>query len=100
MLQEDINLHFEIFDPNGPAKLDLYMGMISHAAIQNEDGKIFAHLHPTGTISMAAQMALQRDFHDLKSCEYVNDGKTLLKQTLLRFHLLFRIQDIIGRGYK
>jgi hypothetical protein len=32
------------------------MGMMSHAAVMRSDGRVFAHLHPTGNFSMAAQM--------------------------------------------
>jgi hypothetical protein len=31
------------------------MGMLSHAAVLREDGRVFAHLHPSGNYSMAAQ---------------------------------------------
>jgi hypothetical protein len=31
------------------------MGMAGHAMITRDDGAVFAHLHPGGTISMAAQ---------------------------------------------
>jgi hypothetical protein len=31
------------------------MGMPAHAVIAREDGKVFIHLHPQGTISTAAQ---------------------------------------------
>jgi hypothetical protein len=52
----DAGLQFEIWDPDGKAAaLELYMGMASHAAILRRDGAIFAHLHPTGNYSMAAQ---------------------------------------------
>src|SRR6185437_2101116 len=39
----------------GPAKLEPYMGMLAHAAVQRLDGAVFAHIHPAGTISMASQ---------------------------------------------
>ncbi len=37
-----------------PAALEPYMGMLGHAAVTNVDGSVFAHLHPSGSISMAA----------------------------------------------
>ena len=30
------------------------MGMLGHVAVTNDDGSVFAHLHPSGSISMAA----------------------------------------------
>jgi hypothetical protein len=32
--------------------------MAGHAVVGSDDGSIFVHLHPGGTISMASQMAL------------------------------------------
>jgi hypothetical protein len=34
----------------------LYMGMPGHAAFVKDDGTVFAHVHPSGTVSMAALM--------------------------------------------
>jgi hypothetical protein len=34
----------------------LYMGMLGHAAFVKDDGTVFAHVHPSGTVSMAALM--------------------------------------------
>ena len=31
-----------------------YMGMPGHAAFVKSDGSVFAHIHPTGTVAMAA----------------------------------------------
>jgi hypothetical protein len=37
-----------------PIRLEPYMGMPAHAAVTARDGSVFAHLHPSGNISMAA----------------------------------------------
>jgi hypothetical protein len=42
-------------DDNKPLPLEPYMGMQAHAVVQREDGAVFTHLHPFGTVSMAAQ---------------------------------------------
>lgn len=52
----DASLRFEVLDASGkPLALEPYMGMLSHAAVLRSDGTIFAHLHPVGNFSMAAQ---------------------------------------------
>ena len=48
--------------------LELYLGMPGHAAVMKKDRKVFAHLHPTGTVPMAslelaAQNLLDKDPH-------------------------------------
>jgi len=52
------DFRFELLDPEGkpPADMALYMGMLGHAAFVKTDGTVFAHIHPTGTVSMAAFM--------------------------------------------
>ncbi|HEY6331222.1 MAG TPA: hypothetical protein VI756_17980, partial [Blastocatellia bacterium] len=52
------SLHFKVMSADGsPVQLEPYMGMMSHAAIMRDDGSVFVHLHPTGTVSMASQEA-------------------------------------------
>jgi hypothetical protein len=54
----DLELRFTVRAKNGkPAPLEPYMGMMSHAVIARDDGSVFVHLHPSGTISMASQLA-------------------------------------------
>lgn len=51
-------LRFQIQDPNGKPAADLepYMGMAAHAAIFKDDLSVFAHIHPSGSVPMAALM--------------------------------------------
>ncbi|MBV9404208.1 MAG: hypothetical protein JO211_02620 [Acidobacteriaceae bacterium] len=52
---------FRLIDPQGRAatNMALYMGMLGHAAFVKTDGSVFAHIHPTGSVSMAAFMLAQ-----------------------------------------
>jgi hypothetical protein len=52
------DFRFELLDPDGKAPRDmaLYMGMLGHAAFVKTDGTVFAHIHPSGTVAMAAYM--------------------------------------------
>ncbi len=49
---------FELLDPEGkpPRDVALYMGMLGHAAFVKSDGSVFAHVHPDGTMAMAAMV--------------------------------------------
>jgi hypothetical protein len=51
-----MNLKFKIEDRDGnPAKdVEPYMGMAGHAEIVRTDWSVFAHIHPAGSVSMAA----------------------------------------------
>ncbi len=52
---------FRLEDPQGqPASgLELYMGMLGHAAFIGSDHSVFAHLHPSGSVPMAALQIAQ-----------------------------------------
>ena len=59
-MKQDAALSFQVRDSAGqPLALEPYMGMLSHAAVLRSDGAIFAHLHPSGNYSMAAQQAFE-----------------------------------------
>jgi hypothetical protein len=53
-------LRFRVLAPDGsPARLEPFLGMAGHAVLRSDDGAVFAHLHPTGSVAMASQMALE-----------------------------------------
>lgn len=57
---QDLELRFDVTTRDGaPAGLEPYMGMASHAVIERDDGSVFIHLHPQGTIAMASQLVYQ-----------------------------------------
>lgn len=61
----ETTLRFEVRGPAGhPAPLMPYMGMLGHAVISRDDGEVFVHLHPMGTVSMAAQQVFARNESD------------------------------------
>ena len=54
---EETTLRFSVTEPGGsPSALVPYMGMLSHAAVFRDDGSVFVHLHPAGSINLTAQM--------------------------------------------
>lgn len=58
---EETTLRFRVLDPQGrPAVLEPYMGMLSHAAVSRDDGAVFVHLHPAGTVSMTSQQLFEQ----------------------------------------
>ncbi len=55
-VDEETTLGFSVAEPDGtPSALEPYMGMLSHAAVTRNDGSVFMHLHPAGSINLAAQ---------------------------------------------
>ena len=56
-VDEETTLRFSVTEPDGsPSALEPYMGMLSHAAVFRDDGAVFVHLHPAGSINLTAQM--------------------------------------------
>ena len=55
-----VTLRVQVRDASGAAaKLEPYISMLAHAAIRRDDGSVFTHLHPAGSISMASQQVFQ-----------------------------------------
>jgi hypothetical protein len=53
-------LRFRVRDAAGQAvQLEPYMGMLSHLIVVRDDGAVFTHLHPAGSISLASQQVFQ-----------------------------------------
>ena len=51
-----LDLRFIVTDSAGnPARLEPYMGMAAHAVVLRDDGSVFIHLHPMGTVATTAQ---------------------------------------------
>jgi hypothetical protein len=57
----ETTLRFTVRDSAGrTATLEPYMGMAGHAMVMRDDGSVFVHLHPMGSISVAAQERMLR----------------------------------------
>jgi hypothetical protein len=58
---QDTTLRFTVRDAAGrTVEVEPYLGMAAHAMVMRADGGVFVHLHPSGTVSMAAQERLLR----------------------------------------
>ena len=57
--RQPYEFRFRLVDPQGQDARDveLYMGMLGHAAFIKDDGSVFAHVHPSGSVP-AATMGL------------------------------------------
>jgi hypothetical protein len=63
---EETSIRVAVRDSAGrPAQLQPYLGMAAHGVVTRLDGSVYIHLHPMGTVTMAAQDAfLARDRGD------------------------------------
>ncbi len=57
---QPVDLSFVVKDANNAAAtLQPYLGMTAHAVVMRDDGSVFIHLHPMGTISTASQQVFE-----------------------------------------
>ena len=60
MASRATSLRFVVLEKDGSlSRLEPYMSMLGHAAIRRDDGAVFTHLHPAGSVSVAAQQVFQ-----------------------------------------
>jgi hypothetical protein len=63
--RQPYEFRFRMEDPSGrPADgMELYMGMLGHAAFVRSDLTVFAHVHPSGSVPMAALSLTESNTH-------------------------------------
>ncbi len=73
------SLRFKLLTPAGaaPADMTFYMGMLGHGAFLKTDGTVFAHIHPLGTVSMAAYTIAQQKNTSAPMSEAGGNGESL-----------------------
>jgi len=74
------SFNFRLTKPDGTAPTDmaLYMGMLGHAAFVKTDGTVFAHIHPNGSVSMAALMLASGEAPEDHSAMHMGDSSPTL----------------------
>lgn len=83
----DASLRFKLLTPdNQPAQIEPYMGMMGHAVVRRHDGAVFAHVHPVGTFSMAAQQFFVNGKPPKDSTLQAQPGLLVAEQTSPELH--------------
>ncbi|MFN0067274.1 MAG: hypothetical protein ACKVYV_06515 [Limisphaerales bacterium] len=59
MARTPVSLRFQVSAANRPAALEPYLGMFGHLVLRDRAGRVFTHLHPGGSFSMAAQQLFE-----------------------------------------
>lgn len=54
-----VSLRFQVSAGDRPATLEPYLGMFGHLVLRDQAGRVFTHLHPGGSFSMAAQQLFE-----------------------------------------
>ena len=96
-----LDLQFALLDPQGKPAPDmaLYMGMIGHAAFVKTDGAVFAHIHPTGTVSMAAYMMANPNTVMPGMAQGASSGKTSMSGMPGMTMTLTNLPNVVGFPY-
>ena len=70
----DLTLHASVRDSAGTVvSVEPYLGMPGHGVVARLDGQVYVHLHPMGTVTMAAQQAFEaRDRGDTTQAGRLN----------------------------
>ena len=76
-------LRFRVFDKDGKPASDLepYMGMDGHLVIVKRDLTVFAHVHPSGSMPMAALMLLEKQINNGTSAMTAMTAKSGMHET-------------------
>jgi hypothetical protein len=86
----EAGLRFAVTPPPGDtASLEPYLGMVGHAVVVRDDAKVFIHLHPLGTISVAAQARLARSDADTTATHAGHASSVEVKRDTLYFPYAF-----------
>ena len=72
-------LRFQLETPAGKPVMDIepYMGMAGHAEIVRSDRAVFAHIHPDGSVAMAALELAQRNASVQSASSTMDAGKKM-----------------------
>jgi hypothetical protein len=62
-----LSFRFGSVGSSEPAALEPYLGMLGHLAVFAHDGSVFSHVHPSGTVPMAA-LAVARSATRVTEC--------------------------------
>ena len=89
-------LRFDVSDSSGRAvALEPYLGMSAHAVVMRDDGSVFIHLHPMGTVTAAAQTAFMlRERGDTTS-----RGRLRLDDTMQVAHSMAAMRDSVSSSF-
>lgn len=89
--KQGLPFRFRLITKDGAAPKDMafYMGMLGHAAFVKTDGSVFAHVHPNGSVSMAALMLAQQQSPSARVAEMPGMDHSMQVETALPNEVAF-----------